>query len=86
MVRASRRQAERARRDVLLGTLALFAAIAIAGGAAWAWYERPADALDASLCPAGGPHGHYVLLVDKTDPLTFTQKEAFRVRLRGTAN
>ena len=82
MVRASRRQAERARRDVLLGTLALFAAIAIAGGAAWAWYERPADALDASLCPAGGPHGHYVLLVDKTDPLTFTQKEAFRVRLR----
>jgi hypothetical protein len=79
---ASRRQAARARREVLLGALALFAALAIAGAAAWAWYEHPSDALDAHLCPAGGPLGHYVLLVDKTDPLTFTQKQAFQVRLR----
>jgi hypothetical protein len=35
-----------------------------------------------SLCPASGPIGHYVLLVDKTDPLTFTQNEAFTVILR----
>jgi len=82
MARASRRQAERARRDVLLGTLAFVAALAIAGGAAFAYFSRPSDALDAQLCPAGGPKGHYVLLVDKTDPLTFTQKEAFQVRLR----
>ena len=81
MARESRRQAERARRQVLLGGLAFAVAIAIAAGAAWAWYERPAG-LDASLCPADGPKGHYVLLVDKTDPLTFTQKQAFQVRLR----
>ena len=82
MARTSRRQAERARHEVVLGTLAFVIAIAIAGGAAWGWYERPSDALDAALCPAGGPRGHFVLLVDKTDPLTFTQKAAFQVRLR----
>jgi hypothetical protein len=82
MARASRRQAERARREVMLGAIAFVVAIAIAGGAAWAYFSRPADALDAQLCPPGGPTGHYVLLVDKTDPLTFTQKQAFEVRLR----
>ena len=82
MARASHRQARRARREVLLGASAFVAAIAIAGGAAWAYFSRPSDELDAQLCPAGGPKGHYVLLVDKTDPLTFTQKEAFQVRLR----
>ena len=52
MARASRRQAERARRQTMLGVLALVAALAIAGGAAWAWYARPAVALDADLCPS----------------------------------
>jgi hypothetical protein len=33
------------------------------------------------LCPATGPAGQVVLLVDKTDPLTFTQKQAFEVLL-----
>jgi hypothetical protein len=31
------------------------------------------------MCPADGPVGHYVLLVDKTDPLTFIQNQAFTV-------
>jgi len=35
----------------------------------------------ATLCPAEGPRGHYVLLVDKTDPLSFTQKQSFSVFL-----
>jgi hypothetical protein len=82
MARPSRRQAERARREVMLGAIAFVAAIAIAGGAAYAYFSHPSDELDAQLCPVGGPKGHFVLLVDKTDPLTFTQKEAFQVRLR----
>jgi hypothetical protein len=32
-----------------------------------------------TLCPAGGPLGHTVLLVDKSDPLTFTQSKEFNV-------
>ena len=31
-----------------------------------------------TLCPLSGPKGHYVLLVDKTDPLSFTQKTALQ--------
>lgn len=38
-----------------------------------------------TLCPAEGPLGHYVLMVDKTDPLTFTQRQAFNVLLRDIA-
>jgi hypothetical protein len=81
-VRASRRQRARARREVVLGLGAGAAALAIAGGAGWAWWSHRGKGLDAQLCPAGGPTGHVVLLVDKTDPLTFTQKQAFQQRLR----
>ena len=35
----------------------------------------------ATLCPAKGPTGHFVLLVDTTDPLNFTQKQSFAVFL-----
>jgi hypothetical protein len=42
--------------------------------------DKPLDA--TTLCPSGGPLGHYVLLVDKTDPLSFTQRQAFAVMLR----
>lgn len=44
---------------------------------------RPSDQLDAKLCPAAGPSGHVVVLVDTTDPLSFTQKQAFAVLFRG---
>lgn len=35
-----------------------------------------------TMCPAAGPLGHIVLLVDKTDPLNFTQRQAFKVAMR----
>lgn len=45
--------------------------------------ENKNDAVDnVTLCPLSGPKGHYVLLVDKTDPLTFLQNEAFSVTLQ----
>lgn len=34
-----------------------------------------------TLCPAEGPRGHFVVLVDKTDPLNFIQKQAFSITL-----
>lgn len=37
---------------------------------------------EASLCPKSGPLGHVVLLVDKSDPLTFTQRKDFEVLYR----
>jgi hypothetical protein len=63
--------------------LAALAAIAILGAAGWFWRAARGAGLDAaSMCPLGGPTGHTVLLVDKTDPLTFTQNEAFQRLLR----
>lgn len=35
-----------------------------------------------TLCPADGPRGHFVLLVDKTDPLNFTQKQALSITFK----
>ena len=44
--------------------------------------SRPPSLNQKNLCPADGPVGHIVLLVDMTDPLSFTQKEAFLLTLR----
>lgn len=35
-----------------------------------------------TMCPASGPLGHIVLLVDRTDPLTFTQRQSFHVAMK----
>jgi len=32
-----------------------------------------------TLCPSKGPLGHIVLMVDKSDPMTFTQRKGFEV-------
>jgi hypothetical protein len=55
--------------------------IAGIGGVAYFMATRPKGLDPTSMCPAAGPYGHYVLLVDKTDPLNFTQKQAFAVIL-----
>ena len=83
MARTSRRAKQRERRDTLVGLLAALVALAIVGGAAWFWHAAKGTTLEAgSMCPLTGPKGHYVLLVDKTDPLTFTQNQAFERMLR----
>jgi hypothetical protein len=56
------------------------AVVAIMGSAAYWYFTRP-PGLDKRLCPASGPAGQVVLLVDKTDPLNFTQKQAFESSL-----
>lgn len=83
MARISKRESERQRKQFFIASLVT---VAILGFVAWLIYEElnpPSPPVDATtLCPANGPKGHYVLLVDKTDPLNFTQKEAFSVTLR----
>jgi hypothetical protein len=68
----------RRRREILWGVLALAVALALAGSAAWLFFGHREAGLDpATLCPVTGPKGHVILLVDKTDPFNFTQKQAF---------
>lgn len=82
MAATTRRARERRLRQVVgtlvLGTLAL---VALAG-VAWFEWSRPPAADAATMCPASGPTGQVVLMVDTTDPLTFTQRRAWDVLLK----
>lgn len=77
-MRRPRRRQARDRRNYLLSGLLLI--LLLAGVAAATYFTlstpKPADA--ATLCPPDGPRGQVVLLVDKTEPLTFTQGAALR--------
>jgi hypothetical protein len=76
-----RRARERRQRQIV-ATVALAAvALAVLAGVVWFNLARAPGLDKATMCPAGGPRGQYVLLVDTTDPLTFTQHEAYQATL-----
>lgn len=75
--RAKRRQTQ----HILFGVLSLAFVLAILVTPGYYFLTKEAGPDKVTLCPAKGPKGHYVLLVDKTDPLNFTQKQAFSVLL-----
>ena len=77
MGRGGRRAAQRQSFNLIAGTLVFAFVATIIGGFAYFKLTRQAGPDQATLCPAAGPAGHYVLLIDKTDPLNFTQKQAF---------
>ncbi len=83
MARRSQRELKRQRKQIFIAIFCSIIVLAIFGGFLYWTFMPKKGQIDAtSLCPAEGPKGHYVLLVDKTDPLTFTQKEAFSITLR----
>lgn len=47
------------------------------GAVSYHLYTKPKSADKTTLCPADGPLGHIVVLVDNTDPYSFIQREAF---------
>ncbi|MFM0009152.1 hypothetical protein [Paraburkholderia sediminicola] len=55
--------------------------LAILGTAIFCMRLTRETELDQRMCPVSGPVGQFVLLVDKTDPLNFTQKHAFQASL-----
>ena len=75
--RAKRRQVQ----QILIGIVALVLVLAFAAITGYFLLSKEPGPDKITLCPAKGPKGHYVLLVDKTDPLNFTQKQAFSVLL-----
>ncbi len=76
MAQLGRRAKQRRNMQIaVISLLVLVTLAALAGGAYFMW-SRPAG-LDARMCPPSGPTGHFVLLVDTTDPLTFTQGQAY---------
>ncbi len=83
MARRQSRAAKRAQRNLYMyGVLILVVVVAVLAGVVYWWINRNPPLTDA-LCPGNGPAGHVVLLVDKTDPLTFVQRESFDIFLKG---
>ena len=80
MAKLGRRAKQRRTMEIIFGILAFLVVGAIVSGAAYYMSTGPKE-LMPNMCPSDGPKGHYVLLVDKTDPLTFIQKQAFSVIL-----
>lgn len=82
MPRLGRRASQR-RTMQMIGGAAIVLVVAAAISAVLYFKAHQTGGLDpTTLCPSTGPAGHYVLLVDKTDPLNFTQKQAFSELLR----
>ena len=82
MAQLGRRARQRHTKAIVFGTLVILLVLGVAASVTYFMMTRSESLDKDTLCPAKGPTGHYVLLVDKTDPLTFTQKEAFTVTLR----
>ncbi len=59
----------------ILGAAVIIAGAVGVGG--YYLYNQPKSANKFTLCPANGPLGHVVVLVDNTDPYSFIQREAF---------
>ena len=77
------RHARRQRNITIAWTLFIFLVVGLViAGVVYMKVTAEPGLNKVTLCPADGPQGHYVLLVDKTDPLNFTQKQAFSVTLR----
>ena len=77
MAQIGKRARQRRNWQLLFAVLLLVVTLTTVAGIAYYMTSRPPGLNPKNLCPAGGPSGHFVLLVDKTDPLTFIQKSAF---------
>jgi hypothetical protein len=82
MAKLSRRAKAQRRREILLGVSILALIAMIAAVVAYQFLHRSAGYDPETLCPLSGPKGHYALLVDKTDPLSFTQRTALETLLK----
>lgn len=82
----SRTEAKRQRNHIITGVALLFVVVLIVAGIGIWLVKRDAPLDKVTMCPAAGPLGHVVLLVDKTDPLNYIQKEAFSALLQRLAS
>lgn len=83
MATYGRRAQRRRTKELVLGTVALLAIVVVVASVSYYNLSRPPALSAATMCPASGPTGHYVLLVDKTDPFKFIQRQDFDVVLQG---
>lgn len=68
---------------IIAAVVVILAAIGVGG---YHFYKQPKSADKVTLCPADGPLGHVVVMVDNTDPYSFIQREAFTQALRSLSD
>ena len=79
MARSSSRAKARERKNLLYIIFGVAFIVVLVGAGAYAKLTEANPINGQTLCPAEGPLGHIVLLVDKSDPMTFTQRKDFDV-------
>jgi hypothetical protein len=77
MARKSKLARSRQRANIFLGSMSILVVVGLITGAVWWWGQKKSGIDPLTLCPASGPLGHNVLLIDKTDPFNLPQKAAF---------
>lgn len=77
-MRKNRNQARRERMSYIWGSVMILVAVAILATGFYFNSQASSKIDETTLCRESGPLGHTVLLVDTTDPLNFTQKQAFQ--------
>ena len=83
MAMRGRRAKNRRSKDIYgIISISIVVLIIIIGTGYYYIENRPQNLNDENLCPSSGPQGHYILLIDKTDSLNFTQKQSFNVILK----
>lgn len=85
MVRRSRAAQKKRSREILYAVVVAVIVAFLFGGGFWAYRERDVAPDKMTLCPASGSLGHYVVLIDNTDPYRFIQREAFLQRIKTLA-
>lgn len=80
MAEKKRRQEQR----TIAGLVAFL--LAAVGAVTWYLLQPKVETNKLTLCPADGPLGQYVVLVDNTDPYNFIQRQAFVQGLKSLAD
>lgn len=83
MSRLSVRERKARKQKLLAAGLIVLTVAGFGGLAAYKVNQPPGP--DPLLCPATGARGHVIVLIDKTDPLSFTQRKAVEDLLAGMA-
>ena len=81
-MRKNRSRSKKSETYKYLGSIVLTAiTIFFVAGVIYYQYSRPKPLTENTMCPANGPLGHVVLLVDKTDPFNITQRKSLQISL-----
>ncbi|WP_460146737.1 hypothetical protein [Pseudomonas sp. S2_A02] len=85
MARRSRAAQKKKSRELIAAIVTGVIVVAVISWFVWAYTERDIAPDKTTLCPASGPLGHYVILVDNTDPYRLIQREVFLQKIKTLA-